>query len=84
MELSPDLKDFRVIFKDTYLNHNLCLCAIKVSAKQINPLSGLDRLTTSRQSSIIMASPKVFLKYIPNMHYDIPPALMTTVFDSIV
>lgn len=78
LELSPDLKDFRVIFKDTYLNHNLCLCAIKVSAKQINPLSGLDRLTTSRQSSIIMASPKVFLKYIPNMHYDIPPALMTT------
>lgn len=78
IELSPDLKDFRVIFKDTYLNRNLCLCAIKMSAKQINPLSGLDRLAVSRQASIIVASPKVFLKYIPNMHYDIPPALMTT------
>lgn len=78
LELSPDLKDFKVIFKDTYLNKNLCLCAIKMSAKQINPLSGLDRLAVSRDASIIVASPKVFLKYIPNMHYDIPPALMTT------
>ena len=78
IELSNDLKDFKVIFKDTYLNRNLCLCAVKMSAKQINPLSGLDRLAVTRQASIIVASPKVFLKYIPNMHYDIPPALMTT------
>ena len=42
IELSPDLKDFRVVFKDTYLNRNLCLCAIKISAKQINPLTGLN------------------------------------------
>ena len=78
LTLSTDLANFKVIFKDTYLNRNLCLCAIKVSAKQINPLSGLDRLAVSRQASIIVASPKVFLKYVPNMHYDIPPALMTT------
>lgn len=78
LELSPDLNDFRVVFKDLYLNRNLCLCAIKVSAKQINPLTGLDRLTTAREASLIVASPKIFLKYIPNMHYDIPPALMTT------
>lgn len=78
IELSPDLEDFGVVFKDTYLNNNLCLCAIKISAKQINPLSGLDRLTTARDASIMVASPKVFLKYIPNMHHDVPPALMTT------
>ena len=78
IELSADLKDFRVVFKDTYLNKNLCLSAIKVSAKQINPLSGLDRLTVDRQASLIVASPKVFLRYIPNMHYDVPHALMTT------
>ena len=78
IELSPELEDFRVIFKDTYLNNNLCLCAIKISAKQINPLSGLDRLPVSRNASIIVASPKVFLKSIPNMHYDVSPALMTT------
>ena len=78
LEISPDLSDFKVVFKDTYINKNLCLCAIKVSAKQINPLTGLDRLPVQRHASIIMASPKVFLKYIPNMHYDIPPAIMTT------
>ena len=78
IELSPELKDFKVVFKDTYLNRNLCLCALKISAKQINPLTGLDRLAVSREASIMVASPKVFLKYIPNMHYDVPPALMTT------
>ena len=78
LEISPDLVDFKIVFKDTYINKNLCLCAIKVSAKQINPLTGLDRLTVQRQASIIVASPKVFLRYVPNMHYDIPPALMTT------
>ena len=78
IELSPELSDFRVVFKDTYLNRNLCLSAIKVSAKQINPLTGLDRMAVNREASIIVASPKVFLKYIPNMHYDIPPAMMTT------
>ena len=68
----------RITIAYTYINKNLCLCAIKVSAKQINPLTGLDRLTTQNEASIIVASPKVFLKYVPNMHYDIPPALMTT------
>lgn len=78
IDLSPELEDFRVIFKDTYLNNNLCLCAIKVSAKQINPLMGLDRLASSRNASIIVASPKVHMKYVPNMHEDVPPALMST------
>lgn len=78
IELSTDLEDFKVVFKDTYLNKNLCLCAIKVSAKQINTLTGLDRLTKEREASIIVASPKIFLKYVPNMHYDIPPAIMST------
>ena len=78
LEINPELKDFKVVFKDTYINDNLCLSAIKVSAKQINPLTGLDRLTTQCNASIIVAAPKVFLRYVPNMHYDIPPALMTT------
>ena len=78
LEINPELQDFKVVFKDTYINDNLCLSAIKVSAKQINPLTGLDRLTVQNNASIIVASPKVFLRYVPNMHYDIPPALMTT------
>ena len=78
LEISSELSDFKVIFKDTYLSKNLCLSAIKVSAKQINPLTGLDRIATSRSASIIVASPKVFLRYVANMHYDTPLALMTT------
>ena len=78
LELSPELDDFKVVFKDTYVNKNLCLYAIKMSAKQINPLTGLDRVATQLNASIIVASPKVHLKYVPNMHYDIPPAIMST------
>ena len=78
LELSSELDDFKVVFKDTYINKNLCLYAIKVSAKQINPLTGIDRVSVKLGASIIVASPKVFLKYVPNMHYDIPPAIMTT------
>ena len=38
----------------------------------------MDRLATQRNASIVVASPKVFLRYIPNMHYDVPLAMMTT------
>lgn len=78
LELSPELNDFKVVFKDTYINRNLCLYAIKMSAKQINPLTGLERVAVRLNASIIVASPKVLLKYVPNMHYDIPPAIMST------
>lgn len=78
LELSSELEDFKVVFKDMYLNKNLYLCAIKVSAKQINPLTGLDRMPVQKEASIIIASPKVHLKYIANIHYSIPYALMTT------
>ena len=78
LEISPELADFKVVFKDIYLNKNLCLYAIKMSAKQLNPLTGLDRIAVQLNASIIVASPKVFLKYVPNMHYDIPPAIMST------
>ena len=59
MELDSRLKDFRVIYKDTYLNENLCLCAVKVSAKQINPLTGLQRMATKKQASIVIGSTKM-------------------------
>ena len=78
LEISSELADFKVVFKDIYLNKNLCLYAIKMSAKQLNPLTGLDRIAVQLNASIIVASPKVFLKYVPNMHYDIPPAIMST------
>ncbi len=76
--LSSDLDEFKKIYKDTYLNKHLCISALNIPATTINPLTGLDRLLLSKKASMIVASPRVFLKHIPNMHFDIPPALMST------
>ena len=78
LELDPKLSNFKVVYKDIYLNNNLCLCTIKTSAKQIKTLTGLDRISTKKQASIILASTKQFLDYVPNRKLDIPFAVMTT------
>lgn len=76
--LDARLSEFMIVFKDVYLNKNLCLSTIKTSAKQINPLTGLDRLTQKLDASIILASTKYFLKFIPTLKGKYPKALMTT------
>lgn len=45
-ELDPELKHdrIRVIYEDTYLNSNFYLSSVKVSAKAVYPLTGLDYL----------------------------------------
>lgn len=73
----PDVKEDIFIFEDTRLNSNLLLSAIRTSAKQIKPTTGLARLTHNN-GSIILASPKQFLEYVPNNYSNIPNALMTT------
>lgn len=72
-EISEDI----FIFDDTRVNNNLMISSIKTSAKQIKPTTGLSRLTHNN-GSIIMASPKQFLEYVPNKYSNIPNALMTT------
>ena len=78
VELDPKLKDFKIVYKDVYLNKNLCLCTIKTSAKQIQTLTGLARIATKKEASVIVASTKHFLEYVPNRHDEVPLALMTT------
>ena len=85
MELDSRLKDFRIVFKDTngesrdlYLNNNLCLCSIKTSAKQINTLTGLARMTTVKDSSMIIAATKLFEESVPTWKGQIPNRLVTT------
>ena len=56
--------DYTFITDDTPLNENLLLCSIQVSAKQVKPITGLNRLG-NREGSYIFASPKQFLEYIP-------------------
>ena len=77
-QLSPKLKTdgFYVIYNDTYLNSNIYISDIKISAKQINPISGLPQFT--QDGSVIIASPKQDLDYIANSNNQIPTAIMTT------
>lgn len=62
----PVFNDPRYLFvqDDTKLNDNISLCGIQVSAKQIKPITGLQRLG-NREGSYVFASPKQFLEYIP-------------------
>ena len=77
-DLDYRLKDFWVAFEDVYLNKNVCISTIETSAKMINPLTGLDRCVQRKDATLIVASPKQFLKYIPNVPNKLPMGLMTT------
>lgn len=68
--------NFYVVYNDTYLNSNLYISDIKISAKQINPQSGLPQFT--QDGSVIIASPKQDLDYVANSNNQIPTAIMTT------
>ena len=63
--LPTELADEHVVLNDLSLNQNLTLCSIKLTAKQINPLSGLDRLVR-KKGSMILAAPKQHLKHLPD------------------
>lgn len=77
--LSHKLPKDKVVFKDVALNDNLILSTIKMSAKQLQPLTGLKRIG-QKQGSSVFASPKQFLEFATNSNSntDIPRALMTT------
>lgn len=75
----PLLKDESFIFQDTKLNSNLFLSSILLSAKHINPTTGLSRIG-QRHGSYIFASPKQSLEYVMGSmnHEKMPHAMMTT------
>lgn len=77
--LSHKLPKDKVVFKDVSLNDNIVISTIKMSAKQLQPLTGLKRIG-QKQGSAIFASPKQFLEFATNSNNntDIPRALMTT------
>jgi hypothetical protein len=43
-----DPNDHNFVFEDTYLNENLLISGIRVTAKQINPVTGLSELSQSK------------------------------------
>jgi hypothetical protein len=75
--LDPILHNCSVVFKDTYLNSNIFISDIKVSAKMLLPTTGLSRLAQGK-GSMIVASPKQFLEYVPSSNNKLPIAVMTT------
>lgn len=75
--LSHKLPAKSVVFRDLSLNSNLFLSTIKLTAKQINPLTGLKRL--SDRGSCILASPKQMIEHVASSNKkDLPRAIMTT------
>ena len=67
-----------VVFSDINLNSNLFLSTLKVSAKQINPLTGVRGLAQNK-GSFIFASPKQDIEHLTDKNKkSIPKAIMTT------
>lgn len=76
--LHPDFKDENIVFRDLRINKNLFISTIKMSAKQLQPLTGLKRIA-QREGSMICASPKLFLDYVSfGNSKDKRRAIMTT------
>jgi len=76
-ELDRKLRSSNIVFDDLYLNEKFYLSSIRVSAKQVNPITGLDRIAQAKGSTAL-ASPKQYLKFVANSNTKIPRALMTT------
>jgi hypothetical protein len=75
--VTEDLRGEQFIFNDVQLNSNLFLSSIKLSAKHIDPITGLSRIG-QENGSFIYASPKQRLHYTPIRNNKMPHALMTT------
>lgn len=69
-------KNIQLVFKNVQLNSNFFISAIKISAKQIDPMTGLSRLG-SREGSFVFAAPKQELEFVATSNVKYPHALMT-------
>ena len=75
--ISAVLEDETIVLEDTKLNNNIFLSTIKLSAKHIDPITGLARIG-QRHGTCIYASPKQRLKAIPVANGKLPHFMMTT------
>lgn len=72
------LEQDHLIVEDTEINNNLFLSAIKIEAKQIDPVAGLMELAQKNNSSYVCAHPQQRLKFVPVPAGNHPPAIMST------
>jgi hypothetical protein len=78
--MSQGLMEFfeeNLVIENVSLNSNLSIQAIQLSAKQIDPTTGLGRIG-QRNTSFIFASPKQSVEYIPVSNNKLPHALIST------
>lgn len=75
--LDNSLKDTSIVFQDLSLNSNIAIRGIKLTAKMIDPTTGLDRLG-QRGGSFVFGSPKQRLKYVAVGETKLAHALMST------
>ena len=73
----PILVSKLIVFDDLELNNNLHVSSILIGAKQIDPVTGLDRIG-QRDGSFIYASPKQRMRVVPVGKGKLPHVLMTT------
>ena len=75
-QMDPELKDFKFAYEDIYLNDNIYISNIRVSAKQINPHTGLSHMSV--ESSVVVGSTKQDLIFVPNTIEKTPRSIMCT------
>lgn len=71
-----ELKNPYILTTSKHLNRNFLISALPINPDQIDPLSGLDRLS-SNTKSVIFASTKQRLKSIPSPSETLPRVIMT-------
>lgn len=76
-DLDPILKKTAVVMDDMKINSNCFISKIKLSAKQLDPMTGLDEVG-KRQGSYLFAGPQQRMKVIPNSKSHFPRIGMTT------
>lgn len=75
--IDPVIKGEHIVFADVALNSNFFVSAIKLGAKQIDPVTSLSRIG-QRSGSFVYASPKQRLFAAPTSNEKMPHVLMTT------
>jgi len=76
-QLTKSHRGLKIAFEDMGLNDNVFLSSIKLSAKQLDPITSLGRIG-QRNGSFLFASPKQRLKMVPTSNTQMPHAIMTT------
>lgn len=66
-----------IVMEDTAINSNLFISTIKLSAKHIDPITGLGRIG-QQNGSFVYASPKQRMKPVPVSNSKMPHVIMTT------